>query len=179
MTDSSGFKFEFSLEVLNHLGRGLYRSFATVIAEAVSNAWDAEATQVDITIKKNSLIVLDNGKGMDAGDFQNKFLKVGYSRREDRSNKSKRNVIGRKGIGKLAMLSISEKVTIISKKNMSAITGGKINNAELDCEIKKDGKYSLEYISPKRMKEMLWSSTRKTGTKIIFNNKSILVIKLS
>ena len=81
------FEFEFSLEVLNHLGRGLYRSFATVIAEAVSNAWDAEAKEVKVTINGTGLIVEDNGKGMDANDFRNKFLKVGYSRRQEKTNK--------------------------------------------------------------------------------------------
>ena len=112
----SGFNFEFSLEVLNHLGRGLYRSFATVVAEAISNAWDAEAKIVSVTINKNQLIIEDDGKGMDSYEFQNRFLNVGYSRRDDRDNKSKRKVIGRKGIGKLAMLSISDKVTVVSKK---------------------------------------------------------------
>ena len=93
------FHFDFSLEVLNHLGRGLYRSFATVVAEAISNSWDAEATKVEITIKNNKLIVEDNGKGMDRSDFQGKFLNIGYARRKDPQNKSRRVVIGRKGIG--------------------------------------------------------------------------------
>jgi hypothetical protein len=161
------FEFEFSLDILNHLGRGLYRSFATVIAEAISNSWDAEATKVEITINEGSLVVEDNGKGMDSKDFQEKFLKVGYSRRLDGSNKSKRNVIGRKGIGKLAMLSISEKVTIISKKKGSEITGGKINNPELDKRIKQDGRYSLENITDAE-KRKLFSKNKISGTKIIF-----------
>jgi|GEM_PF-343470 len=168
MAEISGFRFEFSLEVLNHLGRGLYRSFATVIAEAVSNSWDAEATLVDIAITDKSLVVTDNGKGMDAADFQDKFLKIGYSRREDRSNKSARNVIGRKGIGKLAMLSISEKVTIVSKKKGAGLTGGRINNTKLDEKIREDGRYTLESLATSKMKNLLWSSTRKTGTKILF-----------
>lgn len=168
MPDKREFRFEFSLEVLNHLGRGLYRSFATVVAEAVSNSWDAEATLVDITIADNSLVIEDNGKGMDSTDFQNKFLKVGYSRREDRSNKSARNVIGRKGIGKLAMLSISEKVTVVSKKKESEITGGRINNTKLDTEIKKDGNYILESLTIAEMKSLLRSSTAETGTKVLF-----------
>jgi len=163
------FEFEFSLEVLNHLGRGLYRSFATVIAEAVSNAWDAEAKEVKVTINGTGLIVEDNGKGMDANDFRNKFLKVGYSRRQDKNNKSKRNVIGRKGIGKLAMLSISEKVTIVSKKHRSEITGGKINNPKLDEEIRKDGKYTLDNLSDQEKVKLFGNSrTKKTGTKIFF-----------
>lgn len=166
------FKFEFSLEVLNHLGRGLYRSFATVVAEAISNAWDAEARVVEVTIGKNQLVVEDNGKGMDAHDFQGKFLNVGYSRRDDECNKSKRKVIGRKGIGKLAMLSISDKVTIVSKKSGSEITGGIINNAELDNEIKKRGNYLLENLTDSQ-KNKLFPSSKKSGTKIIFDKINI------
>jgi len=40
------FTFEISLSVLNHLGRNLYRSFATVLGEAISNSWDADAKKV-------------------------------------------------------------------------------------------------------------------------------------
>lgn len=168
------FQFQFSLEVLNHLGRGLYRSFATVIAEAVSNAWDAEATEVKIIINDRGLVVEDNGKGMDSVDFQNRFLNVGYSRRDDKHNKSKRNVIGRKGIGKLAMLSISEKVTIISKKEGSEITGGKINNSLLDTEIKKDGEYTLGNLTDKEKNDLYGKpNTKKTGTKIFFEKIKI------
>lgn len=162
----NSFKFEFSLEILNHLGRGLYRSFATVIAEAISNSWDAEATKVYITIAKDKLTVEDNGKGMNDTDFQEKFLKVGYSRRQDVSNKSKRKVIGRKGIGKLAMLSISEKVTLVSKKDGASITGGKINNSELDEKIKAEGNYSLGTLTESEKKKLFTKKT--TGTKIIF-----------
>lgn len=174
------FQFKFSLVILNLLGRGLYRSFATVVAEAISNSWDAEATEVYITIEKDRLTVEDNGKGMDVEDFQGKFLNVGYSRREDKSNKSKRNVIGRKGIGKLAMLSISEKVIILSKKDGQEITGGKIINPELDKKIKEKGEYSLENLLDGE-KEESFSKNKKSGTKIIFekfktklNNEAII-----
>ena len=147
----SGFKFEFSLQVLNHLGRGLYRNFATVVAEAISNSWDAEATKVHIIINKEekNMIISDNGKGMNHDDFQNRFLKVGYSRREDSNNCSKRKVLGRKGIGKLAMLSISSKIVIASKKDGEKEIGGIIDNEELDVRIKEDEKYSLQGIENK------------------------------
>ena len=174
------FQFKFSLVILNLLGRGLYRSFATVVAEAISNSWDAEATEVYITIEKDSLTVEDNGKGMDVEDFQGKFLNVGYARREDNNNKSKRNVFGRKGIGKLAMLSISEKVIILSKKDGQEITGGKIINPELDKKIKEKGEYSLENLLDSEKGE-LFSKNKKSGTKIIFekfktklNNEAII-----
>lgn len=165
MPKNKPFQFQFSLEVLNHLGRGLYRSFATVVAEAVSNSWDAEAKEVNITITEDSLIVEDDGKGMNTSDFRDKFLTVGYSRREDKTNKSKRSVIGRKGIGKLAMLSVSEKVTIITKKKDTDITGGTVNNSDLDKEIKSKGKYKLDELSDEEKKTTF---TKEMGTKIIF-----------
>ncbi len=145
MNKKAPYTFNFSLEVLNHLGRGLYRNFATVIAEAVSNAWDAEATLVEITIdrKNESMIIKDNGIGMNDNDFTNKFLRIGYSRREDASNCSKRKILGRKGIGKLALLSVSEKITIYSKKREYGQIGGYIENTELDFKIKEDQRYEL------------------------------------
>ena len=33
------YTFNISLSILNHLGRNLYRSFITVLGEAISNAW--------------------------------------------------------------------------------------------------------------------------------------------
>ena len=136
------FSFEISLSVLNHLGRNLYRSFATVLGEAISNAWDADANNVHIYIdrKKNRLFIKDDGTGMTADDFQNKFLRIGYTKRKEgnRSPKKKRRYIGRKGIGKLALLSCAEKITIISKRRGSSYIGGLIDNSGLDKAITDD-----------------------------------------
>ena len=134
------FKFEISLSVLNHLGRNLYRSFTTILGEAISNAWDADAKNVYIFIdkEKNNLIIKDDGIGMDADDFQNKFLRIGYSKRQRRVWKTKtgRRFIGRKGIGKLALLSCAERISVISKKSANAeYVGGTIDNPSLDNAI--------------------------------------------
>lgn len=37
------YTFNISLSILNHLGRNLYRNFITVLGEAISNSWDADA----------------------------------------------------------------------------------------------------------------------------------------
>ena len=76
MKKNKPFTFEMSLSVLNHLGRNLYRSFITVLGEAVSNAWDADAENVRIYINKeeNRFFIKDDGIGMTGDDFQNKFL---------------------------------------------------------------------------------------------------------
>ena len=87
---NSSFTFNISLSVLNHLGRNLYRNFITVLGEAISNSWDADAKNVWIHIDKetDSLIIKDDGVGMNESDFQNKFLKIGYSKRKDGETKT-------------------------------------------------------------------------------------------
>lgn len=136
------FTFELSLSVLDHLGRHLYRSFATVLGEAISNAWDADATNVWIYIDKehDSFFIKDDGIGMSKEDFQNKFLKIGYSKRKDGGHKSPklRPYIGRKGIGKLALLSCADRVTVISKAKGAEYVGGVIDNSGLDKAITDD-----------------------------------------
>ena len=81
----TNFRFAISLSVLNHLGRNLYRNFITVLGEAISNAWDADAKNVWINIdRENSIFsIKDDGTGMSSDDFQSKFLKIGYSKRSD------------------------------------------------------------------------------------------------
>lgn len=130
------FTFNISLSVLNHLGRNLYRNFITVIGEAISNSWDADANTVDIYIdkEKNCLIIKDDGHGMTSDDFQNKFLKIGYSKRKEGVDKteSQRPFIGRKGIGKLALLSCAKRIHVLSKTKETEFVGGTIDNGGLD-----------------------------------------------
>lgn len=158
-SEHKNFSFEISLSVLNHLGRNLYRSFATVLGEAISNAWDANAENVYIYIdkEKNSFFIKDDGVGMTSDDFQNKFLKIGYSKRKEgkASPKKNRPYIGRKGIGKLALLSCADKITVISKKRGGNYIGGVIDNSGLDQAITDDltpkeytlGKWRLDTFS--------------------------------
>jgi hypothetical protein len=165
----SNFTFNISLSVLNHLGRNLYRNFITVLGEAISNSWDADAKNVWIYIDrdKNYLIIKDDGDGMTSDDFQNKFLKIGYSKRKDGKNKteSQRPFIGRKGIGKLALLSCAKRIHIISKTNETDFVGGIIDNRELDSAIDDDlnpQQYPLEDVKLdvfKKLKDNLEKGT--------------------
>ena len=91
MENKKEFTFDISLSILNHLGRNLYRSFVTVLGEAISNAWDANADNVKIYVDRenNSFIIKDDGIGMSRDDFQNKFLKIGYTKRKSGETKSR------------------------------------------------------------------------------------------
>ena len=178
MTLSDGapkpFQFEISLSVLNHLGRNLYRNFITVIAEAVSNSWDAEAQNVWIDIDKegNTFSIKDDGLGMTAEDFQEKFLKIGYSKRKDgkKATDGGRPFIGAKGIGKLALLSCAKRVSIYSKTAGTGYVGGVIDNAELDKAIKSDNtadQYPLEQPDFGRIEKL--QQGHEHGTIIVFD----------
>jgi Molecular chaperone, HSP90 family len=169
------FVFNISLSVLNHLGRNLYRSFITVIGEAISNSWDADAQNVHITIDKenNTLIICDDGKGMTEDDFQNKFLKIGYSKRKDNVTKTAtgRPFIGRKGIGKLALLSCAKKITILTKTESTDFVGGIIDNAGLDNAITDDvsaNDYRLDM--PDMTIVEKYKLNQKSGTFILFED---------
>lgn len=168
------FQFEISLSVLNHLGRNLYRNFITVLGEAVSNAWDADAKNVwiDIDKAKSTFSIKDDGDGMNEEDFQDKFLKIGYSKRRGGVTKSarKRPYIGAKGIGKLALLSCAKRVSIYSKKTNSDYVGGVIDNGELDKAITHDNTADRYPLSPPDLKKIQkLSEGHEKGTIIVFD----------
>lgn len=123
---SEEYELNIDLNVLNHLGLNLYSNVPAVLSEVIANAWDADASRVDISIdgqdENKKVTIKDDGCGMNGEDLRNKFLMVGYQRRSKELANSnitsgkKRTVMGRKGIGKLSVFSIAENIKIITKQ---------------------------------------------------------------
>ena len=116
--------FNFSYFALRLLGKGLYSNHWTAIAELVANGLDAQADSVKIYInlidqENASIEIFDNGSGMDYNDLSEKYVLIGKDKREDDqiSEEIKKQLMGRKGIGKLAALYMSNKYYLVSKKN--------------------------------------------------------------
>ena len=114
--------FNFSYYALKLLGKGLYSNAWTAIAELVANSLDAKAASVKIFInmsnKASSTIeIFDNGYGMGYQDLAEKYVLIGRNRRNDNDidEKTKQGLMGRKGIGKLAALYLSNRIYLISK----------------------------------------------------------------
>jgi len=109
-----------SLRILDHLGLNLYSNTPAVISEAIANAWDADATRVEIIIdhNANTITVADNGYGMELKDINSRYLLVGYRRRDEQgpATPNGRKPMGRKGIGKLSLFSIANKIFVHTKK---------------------------------------------------------------
>ncbi|WP_419692832.1 ATP-binding protein [Mannheimia haemolytica] len=162
-------KFNIDLNVLNHLGLSLYTNTPAVLTEIVSNAWDADATEVHIDIDKDksTIVIADNGHGMNEDDVEHKFLNVGYARRQDNrgeSPKFKRKVMGRKGIGKLAMFSLANEVSVYTKKKDGNVVALKVNVSELKKAIEEKCDYDTETI------EDTASFTSEQGTTIVLSD---------
>ena len=118
---TSPYVMRLSLNVLNHMGLYLYSNTPAALAEAIANSWDADATEVHIDLDQTAktITVKDNGVGMDLTDINRKFLYVGYMKRPPNSNyrtARQRKPMGRKGIGKLSLFSIANKISVYTRK---------------------------------------------------------------
>lgn len=157
------------LNVLNHLGLNLYSNTPAVLSEVVANSYDADATSVKIDISQESdtVVIIDNGNGMTIEEINDKFLRVGYQKRENGeaySRKYKRPVMGRKGIGKLSLLSIANKIEIHSKTSGNPGNALQISKKELEHAIKtNEGDYH-----PKKLDFVNFGEDN--GTKIIITD---------
>ena len=120
---------------VDKLGVKLYDKVSAVIAELISNSYDADAQKVSIyapmgeylasktggkiTDKGLEIKVVDDGGGMTPKQMQDFYLVIGAERRSDNRRGSespifKRKVMGRKGVGKLAPFGICKTIEVIS-----------------------------------------------------------------
>lgn len=124
------YKMTVAGQLFKHLGLQMYSGAVPAISELISNAYDAMAKNVWITIPTggpiqhtDEIVVKDNGHGMSYEECNSLYLTVGMNRRVAGSEWTKpynglrpRKVQGRKGIGKLAGFGIAERVEIRTVK---------------------------------------------------------------
>ena len=128
-TFESELLMRFDPRTIEHLGIQMYSTLPPVIAELVSNSYDAEAEKVKIRLfdeYEKKIIIEDDGHGMSFQDINSKFLLIGRNRREAESSQKsangKRFVVGKKGLGKLAFFGIAEHVRIETTCNHKRTT---------------------------------------------------------
>lgn len=91
--------------------------------ELVNNAYDADATQVKVTIAPDEVRVEDNGSGMDLKGLK-QYFKIGSPEKliHSKSPVFKRDRIGQFGIGKFATLSACERFEVRTQRGGFAAT---------------------------------------------------------
>ena len=118
-----------SSKTLVHIISGVYRSTANALKELVSNAFDADATLVEINTNSprfDTLTCQDNGTGMSKAEFE-RLMEGGIGNSRKRVGKSEekettalgRPVIGRIGIGMLAIAQVCFHFKIVSHHRKS------------------------------------------------------------
>lgn len=98
---------------------GVYKPFIKAFKELVSNAYDADATEVLIEFADDftSATVTDDGNGMSPFEFRCDFTRIGGSSRKwsgGRTPKKNRDRIGNKGIGFLALARYCHRMIVTS-----------------------------------------------------------------
>ena len=112
---------EVSSKVQGHISAGLYRTTGGALKELVNNAFDADASQVTITMNWPSFDVVscrDNGTGIKADSFL-KIMRGGIGDSSKRVDYDvtplfNRPIIGRLGIGILGIAQICHSFKVIS-----------------------------------------------------------------
>ena len=168
----NSYEMKFDIGTIKHLGLQMYSTLPPVIGELVANAWDANATRVDITIpvdpidqKRSEIIIEDNGIGMSDEDVRKRYLIIGRDRRErDGSDRTpeplKRRIMGRKGIGKFSAFGIAKEIDVESVHN--GITSRFLMNYDKLLEKENERVIQLPQLPP--------SESISKGTKITLKN---------
>ncbi len=99
------------------IGERLYSESIELIRELVNNAYDADATEVDIKMTEESIEVQDNGTGMDREGLR-QYFNIGSPEKilKSRSPVFHRDLVGQFGIGKFASLSACECFEVRTQK---------------------------------------------------------------
>lgn len=116
MMNESRLFMKFEANTIKHLGVKMYSTMPPALAELIANAYDACATEVHIKLydkDEKKVIVVDNGIGMSFDEVNNYFLRIGRNRREEKQeSKCGRIPTGKKGLGKLALFGIGDRINI-------------------------------------------------------------------
>lgn len=172
---SDAIYFNFSYAALKLLGKNLYNNAANAISELVANGLDAKAKNVyvyiDMSDKEHSIIeIIDDGIGMDYADLAQKYVWIGRNKRNDADllEDEKKNVMGRKGIGKLAALYLSNNYYILTKKEAVE----KVDQWEINLSAYNDSDFpKLDRVAEKIciVNNSIWEKNNH-GTAIVLNN---------
>jgi hypothetical protein len=108
--------------IVRLLSASTYETFPDAIREMVSNAYDADATEVKINIdfKQDFIRIEDNGNGMTPAEFDF-FLRIAGQKRDKKriSSEFGRKQIGQFGIGFLAIFPFGKQVEVTSTATRS------------------------------------------------------------
>ncbi len=167
------FVFKPRARLLLQLGNQLIRNESIALLELVKNAYDANASIVNVIMKnvddpeKGVIIIKDNGCGMTADIIKNVWMEPGSDYKEKilRENRKTpgfgRLPLGEKGIGRFAVHKLGNRIELTTRaENNPEI------NLTIDWTVFEKSRYLEEVPVKKREKKEAEYFINKTGTKI-------------
>lgn len=123
MTKSVPFRVQ--SHVLKLLGDELIGHDRLAVFELVKNSYDADATIVDVTLNLNAavptIVVSDDGFGMSADTIETAWLEIGTDSKRSKSARPRspmgRLPLGEKGVGRLAVQKLGEKLKLTTRQD--------------------------------------------------------------
>jgi hypothetical protein len=104
--------------VIDFLSSGLYKNAAACMKELINNSYDADATEVTISVKPDAdlIAIEDNGAGLTREQFVTHFSRVAESHKRDDGERTARGreKIGKIGIGFIAANELCDQMEIFS-----------------------------------------------------------------
>lgn len=120
--DPNSVRFTVDADLVSRLGNELVARQETALSELIKNAYDADATKVSIRFVDTdevggTLIVEDNGTGMDREQLIDGFMRISSNMKKEKpfSDLYNRKKAGRKGIGRFAVQRLGNKLEIMTK----------------------------------------------------------------
>lgn len=146
-----------------------YRSSEYALKELIDNAWDAEASEVRISLptilSDEPIVIFDDGSGMKPAEVRDEYLNIAnprWTRKGDRTPNKNRLVKGRRGVGKFAGLILA------SRMALETTAKGTKTTIEVDKELLLREAKDLEQVPlPFSTSE---AEKTKHGTKIVLSN---------
>lgn len=119
--------FSISPRILSHLGEDLIKNESIALLELVKNSYDACAKECVVEFivseenKFEKIIITDNGFGMDRRVIEDVWLTIGTDNKfkSIKKNECGRLPLGEKGIGRLGVHKLGNKIQLITKKKSS------------------------------------------------------------
>ena len=184
------YRMKIQRTIVDDLGLKLYDKISAVVAEIISNSYDADAENVTVKLPLGKMLasknkeehsrpvyaieISDDGHGMTPSEANKFYLAVGKHRRDDsmqgdRSRRKKRRVMGRKGLGKLAPFGVCRAIEIRSaggEKNPEGfeVTHFQLNYDDMVSQEPGEKDYSPEPLEDDKNRDP------KSGTKITLKN---------
>lgn len=125
-TDENNIRFTVDAGIINRLGKELVGKAETAVSELVKNSFDADALHADVVFvnaerKGGTLIIEDDGTGMDRDGLINGFMRLSSTDKIHNpcSLIFKRVRAGQKGIGRFATQRLGTKLTIVTQTKES------------------------------------------------------------